>query len=279
MILIKEMINRVTQKLMGFSETENLDAQILIGAALKKSRTELFVCSNMVLTKKQQERIMRYVERRISGEPIAYILGTKEFWSLRLTVNPDVFIPRPETELLVESVLNLFPKSENIRLADLGTGSGAIALALAYECPLWRIDAVDNSSKALRIAKTNAERYKMKNINFYLGEWCKALPKRNYHAIVGNPPYISDKDRHFQKLKYEPWEALSGGPDGISKIRTIVKETPEYLKFGGWLLLEHGFDQSKRLFSLMKHAGYQKIRNYKDLSGLPRIIAGRTALS
>lgn len=275
MISIKEMINKITQQLTGCSETPKLDAEILTGEVLKKTRAKLFSYPEVVLTKKQQKQIMHYVERRLIGEPIAYIIGKKEFWSLSLTVTPDVFIPRPETDMLVEYALKLLPKDENIRLADLGTGSGAIALALAWERPHWQIDATDNSSKALKVVKINTEHYKIKNINFYLGEWCKALPQYDYYAIVGNPPYIADEDKHLQQLKYEPREALVGGPDGLSAIKVIIEEAQTYLRLGGWLLLEHGFDQSEKVIVLMKHFGYQEIKDYKDLVGLPRMIVGK----
>lgn len=275
MISIKEMINKVTQQLMSCSETPKLDAEILTGKALKKTRARLFSYPEVVLTRKQQKQIMKYVERRLIGEPVAYIIGKKEFWSLSLTVTPDVLIPRPETEMLVEHALKLLPENEKIRLADLGTGSGAIALALAWERPYWQIDATDNSSKALKVAKINTERYKMKNINFYFGEWCKALPQHNYHAIVGNPLYIPEEDKHLQQLKYEPREALVSGPDGLSAIKMIIEEAQIYLRLGGWLLLEHGFDQSEKIIVLMKNFGYQEIKDYKDLAGLPRMIVGK----
>ncbi|AJC50373.1 SAM-dependent methyltransferase [Coxiella endosymbiont of Amblyomma americanum] len=272
---IKKLLDNIIQKLSQCSETARLDAEILVGAVLEKSRADLLAHPEVVLTTKQQRQIMRHVERRLFGEPIAYILGKKEFWSLSLVVTSDVFIPRPETEILVEHVLKLLPKDKKIQLADLGTGSGAIALALATECPNWHIDAVDISPKALKIAKTNVEHYKIKNVNFYLGKWCKILPRHNYHAIVGNPPYISNKYNYFQKLKYEPKEALFSGPDGLSDIKIIIEKAKNYLSVGGWLLLEHGFDQTKKLVAFMQNIGYQNIRDYPDLSGLPRMIVGK----
>ena len=277
MISIKKMIDKITQQLTSCSKTAKLDAEILVGKVLQKSRAELFAYSEVILTVKQQKQIMKYAERRLIGEPIAYIIGNKEFWSLNLTVTPDVLIPRPETEILVEYALKLFSKNEKIRLADLGTGSGAIALALAWERPYWQIDAIDNSSKALKVAKTNTEHYRIKNINFYLGEWCKALPQRDYHAIVGNPVYVSEEDRNLQQLRYEPREALVSGPDGLSAIRIIIEEAQIYLRPNGWLLLEHGFDQSEKIIVLMEDFGYQEVKDYKDLAGLPRMITGKVS--
>lgn len=218
---------------------------------------------------------MELGERRLMGEPIAYIIGEKEFWSLHLRVTPDVLIPRPETEMLVEHALNLLPKNEKIWIADLGTGSGAIALALAWARPHWQIDATDNSPTALKAAKINTRHYKIKNIDFYFGEWCKALPQAGYHAILGNPPYIPEGAKHLQQLKYEPRESLTGGPDGLSAIKVIIKEAQTYLRTGGWLLLEHGFDQYEKIRVLMKNAGYQEVKDYKDLAGLPRMVVGK----
>lgn len=159
----------------------------------------------------------------MEGEPVAYILGEQAFWSLSLKVTPNVFIPRAETEMLVEWVLNNLPKDEKLRIADLGTGSGAIGLAIAAERPHWIIDTSDNSQEALSIAKMNAKRHKIKNCNFYYGEWCQALVRQtHYHAILGNPPYISDEDQHLKRLQYEPRKALVSGPDGLTAIKKLL---------------------------------------------------------
>ena len=275
-VSIKEMIiDKIAQKLKGCSETARLDAEILVGRVLKKSRAELFAYPETLLTKEQQEKIMELGKRRLLGEPIAYIIGKKEFWSLHLRVTPDVFIPRPETEILVEHALNLLPKNEKIWIADLGTGSGAIALALAWARPHWHIDATDNSPTALKAAKINTQHHQIKNINFYCGEWCKALPQAGYHAILGNPPYIPEGDKYLQQLKYEPRESLTGGPDGLSAMKVIIEEAQIYLRIGGWLLLEHGFDQYEKICVLMKNVGYQEVKDYKDLAGLPRMVVGK----
>ena len=268
-------MDKIARQLTGYSETARLDAEILVGRVLKKSRTELFTYPEVLLTEKQQKKIVDLGRRRLAGEPIAYIVGKKEFWSLNLRVTPDVLIPRPETEMLVNHALKLLPKNEEIQIADLGTGSGAIALALALVRPRWKIDATDNSLKALKAAKTNKIRYKIKNVSFYFGEWCKALPLNGYHAILGNPPYIPEEDRHLQQLKYEPREALAGGPDGLSSIKVIIEEAQIYLRAGGWLLLEHGFDQCEKICVLMQDSGYQEVKDYKDLAGLPRMIVGK----
>lgn len=275
MTIVKEMIKNISRQLTMCSETQYLDAEILVGHVLKKSRAELFAYLEIQVTPTQKKQLADYVSRRVAGEPIAYILGEKEFWSLNLTVTPDVLIPRPETEMLVEWILKNLPKDEKLRVADLGTGSGAIAIAIASERPHWQLVAIDNYKKALKVAKTNSEKHHIHNINFYLGEWCQALAQRNYHAIVGNPPYIPDNDKHLQQLKYEPRGALAGGPDGLSAIKTIIEEAKSYITNGGWLLLEHGFDQSQKIIELMQEAHYHQIQGHTDLAGLPRMIVAR----
>lgn len=233
MTTVKEIIRNISYQLNICSETPNLDAEMLIGYILQKSRAELFAHPEIQVTPIQKKQLTNYVSRRVAGEPVAYIFGEKEFWSLSLIVTPDVFIPRPETEMLVEWILKNLPKDERLRVADLGTGSGAIAIAIASERSHWQIVAVDNSKKALKVAKINAERYHIRNINFYFSEWCQALAQKNYHVIVGNPPYIFDYDNHLKQLQYEPQKALIGGPDGLSSIRTIIEEAKSYLTDGG----------------------------------------------
>ena len=275
---IKEIIKNISYQLVMYSETPNLDAEVLVGHIFEKSRAELFAYLEIRVTPTQKKQLADYVNRRVAGEPVAYIIGEKEFWSLNLTVTSDVFIPRPETEMLVEWILKHLPKDEKLQVVDLGTGSGAIAIAIASERPCWQLIAVDNSKKALKVAKTNAERHHIRNINFRFSEWCQALEQKSYHVIVGNPPYILDYDKHLQQLKYEPRKALSGGPDGLSSIRTIIEEVKLYLVGGGWLLLEHGFDQSQKIIKLMQEANYNQIQDHTDLAGLPRMIVARRSI-
>ena len=275
MLNVKDAIKETSQKLTSISETPHLDTVLLLEKVLKKSRASLFSYPDILLTTSQKKKIFAYVKRRLEGEPIAYILGEQEFWSLSLNVTSDVLIPRPETEMLVEWVLKNLSKDEKLRIADLGTGSGAIGLAIAAERPHWIIDASDNSYKALKIAKMNAKRHKIGNCNFYYGEWCQALLRSDYHIILGNPPYIPDKDHHLKRLQHEPREALVGGPDGLSAIKIIISEARSYLINGGWLVLEHGFNQAEKISRLMKEAGYHTIICHKDLAGFPRMIIGQ----
>ena len=182
--------------------------------------------------------------------------------------------------MLVEWALNHLPSSQKLKIADLGTGSGAIALALAVERPHWQMDATENSIAALKVARTNAEKYAIKNVNFYFGEWCRALPYKDYHAILGNPPYIKETDVHLPSLiRNEPRAALVAGKDGLEAIRQIIVEAHHYLVSGGWLVLEHGYDQRDQIVELAKKMGYHAVTDHTDLAGLPRMIVCRKKMS
>ena len=276
MATVHEAIESVAQRLKLHSASPRLDAELLVGWVIDRSRAELFAYPEVALTEQQEAQLGRYVQRRFDGEPMAYLLGQQEFWSLNLNVDSTVLIPRPETELLVEWALNHFPKNERIRLADLGTGSGAIAVALAHERLNWHIDATDQSEEALRIAQQNAALYAGKNIQFYAGSWCQALPCKDYHGIVSNPPYIAENDAHLQRLKYEPLGALSAGESGLDAIEVIIAQAKRYLLPGGWLVLEHGYDQKECVIALMEKENYREIKDHSDLAGLARMIVARS---
>jgi len=272
---VKEAIECFTDKLSSTSDTPRLDTELLIATVTSQSRTQLFAHSERELTSAENKQLEKYIKRRQAGEPIAYLIGYKEFWSLGFQVTSDVLIPRPDTEILIEWALQNLPENETCRIADLGTGSGAIAITLAYERINWIIDAVDNSKRALKIAQKNAQRHHVKNVNFHNGEWCKPLPYKHYHAVLANPPYISSDDSHLQQLKYEPQSALNGGEDGLDAIRVIAKEAKQYLAESGWLVVEHGYDQSERIVALMKEHGYCGVKDHLDLGGRPRMVVGR----
>lgn len=256
-----------------------LDVECLLAYVLNVSRPYLHTWPEQAITPEQKKRFDILLERRIQGEPLAYIVGYQEFWSLPLMVSKAVLIPRPETELLVEQVLAFFPKTlPNIRLLDLGTGSGAIALALASERPDWQITAVDKSLDALCIAKKNAQDLNIQNVELYQSDWFSAVSlKRQFDIIVGNPPYIAPMDIHLQQaeLKYEPKEALVSSPDGLEDCRKIIQMAPRYLALEGWLMLEHGYDQGPAMIALMKDHGFTKVQDINDLAGLSRLTIGR----
>ena len=213
-------------------------------------------------------------EKRLAGEPIAYILGKKEFWSLEFTIDEKVLIPRPETELLVEIILQI--DSSCINIADLGTGSGAIAIALAKERPNWQITATDISEEALEVARSNAQKLEIQNIEFYCGDWGEALPDKKYDVIVSNPPYIDKNDPHLKQgdVKFEPKIALESG-DGLSSIRKIIAQAKSRLKTNGLLVLEHGHDQSKAIQHLLQKYNYKDIVPHKDLANIYRAIMAK----
>lgn len=271
---IGELIPLITHELTGYSDTAHLDAELLVMQCIQQSREYLLTYPEKTLTQEQWQKLQELVSRRKNGEPMAYILGRKEFWSLKLEVTPDVLIPRPETEHLVEWALDNLPAEKQLYIADLGAGSGAIACALASERPQWIIHATDNSPKALEIAERNAKRHHLDNIEFFYGQWCEPLPKQDYTAILSNPPYVAEHDPHLLNLKYEPREALCGGKDGLEAINKIISQAKKYLAEGGYLILEHGYNQREKVIALMKQAGFQDTEDYNDLAGLPRFVVG-----
>jgi release factor glutamine methyltransferase len=274
---ISEYKTIITAQLAKHSDTPQLDAELLLMHALKKTRTQLFVSLHEELTDTHTADSL--VNRRMNGEPIAYILGHQPFWTMDLLVTQETLIPRPETECMVEWVLHHFANQKNNTAADLGTGSGAIALTLACENPSWIIHATDQSPGALSIAKQNAEKYSIKNISFYLGDWFDALPEKKYHLIVSNPPYIADNDRHLDKLTFEPLSALASGKNGLDAITKIIKQARHFLLPNGYLAIEHGYDQADAVCALFASAGFSDIKNHRDLSGVSRFVTGKSEIN
>jgi release factor glutamine methyltransferase len=260
-------------KELPYSSPE-LEAALLLCHLLGKPRSYLFAWPERELTESQECAYHDLIKRRREGTPIAYITGEREFWSLELQVTPETLIPRPETELAVERGLFHLQTQQKPSIADLGTGSGAIALALCSERPDARIDATDNSSQALEVARNNAVRLGFQQVEFYLGDWCQALPKhRHYDLIISNPPYIESNDPHLSQgdLPSEPVSALASGPDGLRDIRAIIQQAPSHLKPGGWLVLEHGYQQAGAVTQLLQSAGLVDISTLNDLADNPRI--------
>ncbi len=275
-MLISQYLIVATEKLANCSDSPRLDAEILLAFSLNKNRTWLATWPDKTLKKNQQGTFYALLKRRLNGEPIAHITESREFWSLDLTVNKETLIPRPETELMVEKILQLYPVSTQIKLLDLGTGSGAIALAIASERPSWQITATDESANALDIAKLNAQHHKLNNITFIEGNWFSPLNNRQFDIIVSNPPYIPDTDPHLLQgdLRFEPVSALASGLDGLDDIRLICQQAQAYLSLNGMLIIEHGYDQKEKLNQIFIHSGYKKIQQYNDLSSNPRITCG-----
>lgn len=255
------------------------EAELLLLHALQRPRAWLYAHADEALEAGQALRFDALLARRAHGEPLAYITGMREFWSLELAVTPQVLIPRPETELLVELALTRIPQGSKVEIADLGTGSGAIALALARERPQSAVLATDASSAALAVARANAERCGIGNVTFAQGDWCAALGGRRVHVIVSNPPYIAADDPHLARgdLRFEPAAALASGADGLDAIRAIVRDAPAHLQAGGWLLLEHGYAQGDAARTLLRKSGFVDISTARDLEQRDRVSTGRIA--
>ncbi len=265
---------RAAQTLMQVSPSARLDAELLIMHVCGLSRTELLTRDREALSAGQEAALAGLLSRRQQGEPIAYLTGRREFWSLDLAVSPATLIPRPETELLVERALARIPSDAVWSLADLGTGSGAIALAIATERPRCRIVATDSSAAALAVARANAARLNL-SVDFRLGDWFTPLASEVFDLVVSNPPYIADGDEHLAALRHEPAAALTAGPDGLDAIRAIVAAAHATLKRGGRLLLEHGHDQGVAVTGLLRQNGYDAVCCYPDLAGHDRMSEGR----
>ncbi|CAK0756464.1 protein-(glutamine-N(5)) methyltransferase [Gammaproteobacteria bacterium] len=257
---------------------ERREAEWLLSHVLDWSRANLFTHAKQFLTTDQQARYEALLMRRIQGEPLAYLLGRWEFWSLELNVGPAVLIPRPETELLVELALARIPTGTSQAVADLGTGSGAVALAVAGERPACRVTATDCCPAALAIAETNARHLGLTNVEFLVGDWCTPLAERRFHLILANPPYVASNDPHLNDLRFEPEIALTAGPDGLAAIRRIAATACDYLYPGGTLLLEHGYDQGASVRHLLTGLHYDGLETLPDLEGRERVTLGKAAL-
>jgi len=254
-----------------------LDAEVLLAHTLDKPRAYLHAWPEAELSEEQALRFGDLVARRAQGWPVAYLTGHREFWSLDLEITADTLIPRPETELLVERALVLLPAHDNLQVADLGTGSGAIALALAQERKPWTLCALDRSLSCTRVAQRNAKRIGVKNISFVNASWCDALADESFDAIVSNPPYVADRDPHLQQgdVRFEPVSALAAGTDGLDDIRVLVTEASRILKTGGLILLEHAAEQSKSIHNLLNSNDFIEIKTVRDLAGLERVSYAR----
>jgi len=274
-VQIKQALSHARSQL-GASESPHLDAELLLAYVLGKPREYLITWPETVLEESEQQAFLQLLQQRISGYPIAYLIGTKGFWNFDLKVTADVLVPRPETELLVEIILKHLDTKKHL-VADLGTGSGAIALALASERPEWQIVATDSSQAALNLAGENAKNLQLKNIEFRRGSWTAALNGKNLDAIVSNPPYIDKADMHLKQgdLRYEPVQALVAEEQGLADLRQIAAEALDNLKPGGILLMEHGYQQGEAVRHLLAQSGYNEIQTYRDLAGLERATLAR----
>lgn len=268
-------MNKVQQALR-WASIDFIDAEILLSHVLQCNRAWLYAHPDTLLTEQQQQQYQDLIQQREQGMPIAYLTGEREFWSLSLKVNTHTLIPRHETELLVELALILLPHEQSLRILDLGTGSGAIALALAHERPSWQIDACDRSAAALDTAKDNAAALDIHSVNFYQSDWFQALPQHSYHAIIANPPYIAPTDPHIQQgdLRFEPLEALVSEEHGLADLQHIITHSYARLVPHGLLLLEHGYDQKTSIQAILNKLGYDRVTTWQDPAGHDRVSGG-----
>jgi release factor glutamine methyltransferase len=256
---------------------DRLEAELLLVHVLGKPRSWLIAHADDELDVTHAAAFDALVQRRSDGEPVAYITGRRGFWSLDLEVTPATLIPRPETELLVELALDRLPATGATRVADLGTGSGAIALAIARESPAAQVLATDASADALAVAQRNAIAQRIANVAFAHGDWLSPLGDQAFDVIVSNPPYIEADDPHLGRgdLRFEPMSALASGADGLDDIRRIVADSRAHLKPGGWLLMEHGWNQGDAVRALLQASGYRDVFTARDLEQRDRVSGGR----
>ncbi len=296
-------LHHLLSEARAHSEAAAADAPLLLAHILEKPVTWIYAHPEEGVSARQAERFRQLLARRAAGEPLAYLTGEKEFWSLKLKVTPDTLVPRPETELLVEVGLELgdflrsphpnrLPRGEGatppspsgraaggegITILDLGTGSGAIALAIAHERPRWQVTATDLSTEALAVARENARKPGLKNLRFLQGRWYEPLPgEARFHLILSNPPYVAEGDPHLQGdgVRHEPLSALTAGPEGLDELRTIIRGAPAHLEPGGWLAVEHGAEQGQAVRTLFREAGFERVETRRDLAGRDRVTLG-----
>jgi release factor glutamine methyltransferase len=273
---VHDVLKTMVHLLSDCTESPRLDAELLLCEVLHCDRSYLYAHPETSLAEDQLASYRALTARRQAGEPIAYIRGFKDFWSLRLHITADVLIPRPETELLVELALIAYPLNQTIKVADLGTGSGAIALAIATERPSWEIYATDASATALRVAQENARRVHAYNVIFTAGDWFQPLADQTFDLILSNPPYVEeDNPRTRESLSVEPRCALMSGNGGMDDLKRIIEHARDYLRPRGWLILEHGFEQGTAVRQRLKRRGYTDVATHTDLAGLERATSSR----
>lgn len=270
-------VGRILESALG--HVNKIDAELLLTCVLNVGRATLKAYPERELTIEQKNQFKQLLDRRIKGEPIAYLLGHKEFWSLDFLVTPDVLIPRSDTELLVEIALEHISAKQKLRILDLGTGCGTIALSIAAERPKVTVVATDISAEALQIAKLNAKHLHITNVEFALGNWFEAIvneTERKFDLIVSNPPYVANFDPHLEQgdLRFEPNRALVSGVDGMDDLKIVIGKARDYLVPGGQLMVEHGYDQEELVEKEFIAAGFTEVACFKDLAGIPRVTVG-----
>ena len=278
--LLRDARAQLTTSLHISPDVAALEAQVLLGAALAKPRAYLLAHGDASVDTATTQRFQELLSGRLRGEPIAYLLATREFFGLAFHITPAVLIPRPETELLVEAALEGIAQHAALKVLDLGTGSGVIAISLALARPHIQVTALDYSPAALAVARENAERLSANNVAFIMSDWLSAVETRDFDLIVSNPPYIALDDNHLAQgdLRFEPQSALVAGVAGLDALRKIAQSAPAYLRPGGRLLVEHGWDQGEAVRNLLRQAGLSELHTRRDLADLERVSGGRKAI-
>jgi release factor glutamine methyltransferase len=272
---IRAILEDATRRLEALSDSARLDAELLLARAIDMPRSYLFAHPDEPLDELAVNRFREALDRRLAGEPMAYITGSREFWSLELLVTPATLVPRPETELLVDLALREIPRRTAWDILDLGTGSGAIAIAIAKERPLSLITATDIGTEALDVARQNARQLEVPNVEFLAGDWTGPVRGRRFNVIVSNPPYVRSNDAALDALHCEPRAALSAGGDGLDAIRILAQDCGALLEPGGVLLIEHGAEQRDSVAALLREHGWADIACHTDIAGLPRVTVAR----
>jgi release factor glutamine methyltransferase len=272
-----QILRKASQRLASHSDSAQFDAELLLAHVIKKERSYFYTWPERQMNNKQSQQFEKLIQQREQGQPIAYILGQQAFWTLNLKVSKDTLIPRPETELLIETVLDYYARYDALSILDLGTGTGAIALAIADEFPQSQILAVDISAEALKIAQYNAAHYQLSHVQFLQSDWFSNIPAQGFDCILSNPPYIDVDDPHLQQgdVRYEPRLALHSGAEGFKDIQHIVQHSPAYLKPHGYLMFEHGYQQASTARHYLAQAHFENIQSLRDLAGHERISIGR----
>lgn len=273
---IKEILIAATQALAG-GDSPQIDAELLLAHCLQRGREYLRTHPDSALEAGSLDQFQTLLRRRQEGEPVAYLLGYKDFWDIRLEVNSEVLIPRPETELLIEAALEISGNAGALSVLDLGTGSGAIALALANNRPHWQVLGVDISEGALALARRNAARLELKNVILAKGDWCQGLEAKSFDLVLANPPYVAAYDNHLQQgdLRFEPQLALIAEEDGYADLFAIIESATAVLREDAWLLLEHGYEQHASLAEKLVSVGYRDVEVRHDLAGHERVTQAR----
>lgn len=279
-VTITAALEEATRRLRPLGPGAQREAELLLASVLDRPRGFLLSHAGERLSAAQLARLSACLERRLAGESLAYVSGRKEFWSIDLEVDARVLVPRPETELLVEFALGILPQQAHARVLDLGTGSGAIALAIAHERPNWRVLMTDVSPDALAVACRNAERLGLGNVSFEVGDWYAPIGAMHFDLIVSNPPYLSSEDPALETdgLRSEPRIALTPGTSGLEALQRIAGRAAEHLRPGGWLAVEHGAGQAEQVAAMFSQQGLSSIRSLRDLAGHARVTAGCRAL-